>query len=165
VTWLKFGTVKGGKTHRHIGGGNALCDPTIQFEVTGNLGEVSCKHCLRKMADESLAVPAVRTFFTYQQGLDYAVHTVTFPAEWVRPARGTWFKSLEGRMVAWHNFYDTPEEAHAAADLAKLRSHLAAFHSRTRDDAYGREMVQEMTELVEKIIAIAYPKPAAAPAI
>ena len=52
MTWLKFGTVKGGKTHCHVGGGTALCDPTIQFETTGNLGEVSCKHCLRKMGDD-----------------------------------------------------------------------------------------------------------------
>ena len=55
ATWLIYGTVKYGKTHRRDDEtGLALCSFRGQFQVTGNLGETSCQHCLRKMKKDGI---------------------------------------------------------------------------------------------------------------
>jgi hypothetical protein len=52
-TWLLFGTTKRGKTHRRRPeDGTPLCNFQGSFDVCGNLGETTCKHCLRKLGKD-----------------------------------------------------------------------------------------------------------------
>jgi hypothetical protein len=93
-------------------------------------------------------VADVQTFFTYRQGLGYEVLEVTFPAGWLQPKNGTWFKSLEGFMVPWHGFYETREQAEEARRRARVGHILGALKCRATDEV-GKRLVDELAELVK----------------